>query len=49
MRRPLLMIAVVGMLAGCISGKPPQDTVTDKSGNTTVDSERSRAMREFLQ
>ena len=36
MRRHLLMIAVVGMLAGCISGRPHQDTVTDPSGNTTV-------------
>ena len=35
MRRHLLMIAVVGMLAGCISGRPHQDTVTDPSGNTT--------------
>jgi hypothetical protein len=40
MRAPVLVIAamgiLVGTLAGCISGKPPSDTYTDKSGKTSV-------------
>jgi hypothetical protein len=36
MRSLILMIAVMGMLTGCISGKPPSDTYTDKSGKTSV-------------
>jgi len=36
MRAALLMMIIVGMLAGCISGRPPKDTVTDASGKATV-------------
>jgi len=32
----ILMISVLGMLSGCISGKPKADTYTDPSGNTTL-------------
>ena len=31
-----LLLLTVCSLSACISGKPPQDTVTDKAGNTTV-------------
>ncbi len=36
MRVRILMVTIVGMLAGCISGTPKQDTYTDRAGQTTV-------------
>ena len=46
MRALVLMIAIVGMLAGCISGRPPSDTYTDKSGKTSeVLSDREQCER----
>ncbi len=36
MKKSILVIAVVGMLSGCISGVKKPDTYTDQSGKTTV-------------
>jgi hypothetical protein len=36
MRALILTLAAVGMLAGCVSGRPATDTYTDKSGKTSV-------------
>jgi uncharacterized protein YceK len=36
MRALLLMLVVMGLLSGCISGKPSRDTYTDKAGKTSV-------------
>ena len=38
MRYAILLIAVMGglALAGCVSGRPKQDTYTNKSGQVTV-------------
>lgn len=45
MRPLILMIAIVG-LASCISGKPPSDTYTDKSGKTSVvESDKEQCQR----
>lgn len=42
----ILMTVLVGMLAGCISGKPPSDTYTDRSGKTSViESDRQQCER----
>jgi hypothetical protein len=44
--RVVLILATAGMLAGCISGRPPADTYTDKSGKTTViESDREQCER----
>jgi len=36
MIKRILMIAIVGMLSGCISGVKPADTYTSRDGKTTV-------------
>ncbi len=36
MRQLILMIAIMGMLAGCISGRPSSDVYTSPSGKTSV-------------
>ncbi|MDD4616350.1 MAG: hypothetical protein PHW76_04435 [Alphaproteobacteria bacterium] len=36
MKKSILVIAVVGMLSGCISGVKKPDTYTDQNGKTTV-------------
>ncbi len=41
-----LMIAVMGMMTGCISGKPASSTYTDHAGKTTViESDREQCER----
>lgn len=50
MRSRILMIVIVGMslgtLAGCISGKPPSDTYTDKAGKTLlIESDQEQCQR----
>ena len=40
------MILIVGMLSGCISGRPPADTYTDQNGKTTrIESDREMCER----
>lgn len=34
--RVILMMITMGMLVGCISGRPTPDTYTDKSGKVTI-------------
>lgn len=46
MLKHILMIMVVGMLSGCISGKPPSDTYVDRTGKASViESDRQQCER----
>lgn len=36
MMKRILLIAVVGMLSGCVSGKKPPDTYVGENGKTTI-------------
>ena len=46
MRFGILMMMVVGMLTGCISGTTPTDSYTNKTGKTTlIQSDREQCTR----
>ena len=46
MRALILMIVIVGMLSGCISGRPQTDTYTDSSGKKTrIESDKEQCQR----